>query len=388
MLRLQDLTVGQEDKVFEKVVETFIRESEILELLPFDNAVSPSGGSTLVYGYTQTKAPSTAAFRAIGKEYDSSEAVIRELSVRLKIFGGKFTIDRVLKAIEGKLENMDRQLSEKIKAAVGLFHDTMINGDSASNALAFDGLDKFLVGTSTEYNTDRYIDLSTISNLKANADEFYEMLLKLINNTGANALLVNENMKTKIQTVARILGYRTESEEAFGRVVTTIGEGKVRLIDLKNKYAVSGNNPDNPTVTETPIVGANKGRSVGTGLGTYTLTTDTALNAAKTYYTRSGAGTTESPYTYTKVTNPVVANIGSYYEQDGVYVTGLTDIYAVKFDIDKGFCGVTITGDKAIDAYLPDFTTPGAVKSGEVEIVAAVALKDTHGAGVLRNIKI
>lgn len=333
MLKLKDLTVGQDDKVFEKVVETFIRESEILELLPFDNAVSPSGGSTLVYGYSQTKAPSKAAFRAIGSEYNSSEATIKRLSVILKIFGGKFSIDRVLKAIEGKLENMDRQLSEKIKAAVALFHDTMINGDSASNSLEFDGLDKFLVGTSTEYNTDNYIDLSTIEELKAHADEFYEMLLKLINSTGADALIVNEGMKTKIQTVARILGYKTESEESFGRTVTTIGEGKVRIIDLKNKYDVSGDD-DNPTVTEAPIVGVKK-RTIG--------------------------------------------------EQE---VTGLTDIYAAKFDINKGFCGVTITGDKAIDTYLPDFTTPGAVKDGEVEMVAAVALKDTHGAGVLRNIKI
>ena len=335
MLRLKDLTVGQDDHVYEKVVETFIRESEILELLPFDNAVSPSGkGSTMVYGYTQTKAPSQAAFRAIGQEYTPSEASILKKTVDLKIFGGSFEIDRVIKAIEGKLENMNRQLSEKIKAAVGLFHDTMINGDIASNNLAFDGLDKFLVGTSTEYNTDSYIDLSTIVNLKSNADDFYEKLLKLINSTGADALLVNEGAKTKIQTVARTLGYKTESEEAFGRTVTSIGEGKVRLIDLKNKYAVSGNDPDNPTVTELPIIGT-KSREIG-----------------------------------------------------GNTITGLTDIYAVKFDIDAGFCGVTIIGDKAIDTYLPDFTTPGAVKKGEVEMVSAVALKDTHGAGVLRNIKI
>lgn len=337
MLKLADLTIGQKDKVYEKVVETFIRESEILELLPFDNAVAPGGGSTLVYGYTQTKAPSKAAFRAIGSEYTPSEASIKELSTKLKIFGGSFQLDRVIKSVEGKLENMDRQLSEKIKAAVGLFHDTMINGDSATNALAFDGLDKFLVGTSTEYNTEKYIDLSTITKLKENADEFYEMLLKLINVTGADALFVNEGMKTKIQTVARILGYKTESEEAFGRVVTTIGEGKVRLIDLKNKYDVSTES-ETETVTENPIVGV-KSRTFGTG------------DKAET-------------------------------------VTGLTDIYAAKFDIEKGFCGVTITGDKAIDIYLPDFSTPGAVKTGEVEMVSAVALKDTHGAGVLRNIKI
>ena len=339
MLKLTDLTVGQDDKVAEKVVDTFIRESEILELLPFDNAVSPSGkGSTLVYGYVQTKVPSQAAFRAIGSEYKPSEAALKELAVKLKIFGGSFQIDRVIKSIEGKLENMDRQLSEKIKAAVGLFHDTMINGDSATNNLAFDGLDKFLVGTSTEYNTNAAIDLSTMEKLKANADVFYEALLKLINATGAQALLVNESMKTKIQTVARVLGYKTESEEAFGRVVTSIGEGKVRLIDLKNKYKVTegADEESEATVTEEPIIGI-KSRKLG----------------------------------------------GEQSE-----TTGLTDIYGVRFDVDKGFCCVTITGNKAIDTYLPDFTTPGAVKTGEVEMVAAVALKDTHAAGVLRNIKI
>lgn len=388
MLKLSDMTVGQADKVAEKVIEMFLRESEILQDLPFDNAVSPSGGSTLVYGYVQEKLPSPAAFRAIGSEYTPSNATVEKKTVDLKIFGGSFQIDRVLKSIESKIENMDRQVKEKIRGAVQLFHDTLINGDIASNSLGFDGLDKFLVGTSTEMNTSNYIDLSTKVALEANASEFYEILRTLINKTNADAILVNEDMKTKIETVARVLGYRTETEEAFGTTITKIGN--VKIADLKNKVSVSESEVNNETVynvTEEPIIGITE-RSVGTGLGTYSLTTDTAINTKKTYYTRSGSGTEQSPYEYTKVTSPVVANIATYYEQNGVYVTGLTDIYAVKYSVDDGFCGVTITGDKAIDVYLPDFTTPGAVKTGEVEMVAAVALKSSKSAGVLRNIKI
>ena len=331
MLLLKDLTVGQADKVAENIIKIFLRESEILQELPFDNAVSPTGGSTLVYGYVQEKLPSQASFRAIGQEYTPSEATLKKLSVVLKIFGGSFQIDRVIKSIENKMENMDRQVTEKIIAAVQLFHDTMINGDIASNSLGFDGLDKMLVGTSTEMNTGSYIDLSTKANLENNASEFYEKLRTLINKTNADAILVNEDMKTKIETVARVLGYKTDSEEAFGRTVTKIGN--VRIMDLKNKVTVSGDG-ETATATETPIIGM-KTRTIA-----------------------------ESQ------------------------VTGLTDIYAVKFDVNNGFCGVTITGDKAIDAYLPDFTTPGAVKTGEVEMVAAVALKNSKSAGVLRNVKI
>jgi len=331
---LKDMKVGMNDKVAAQVIDTFIRKSEILEMLPFDNCVSPNGGgSTLTYTYMQKKLPSATAFRALNTEYKPSEAKMDQLSVDLKIFGGKFQIDRVIKDAEGQYNNMAFQLEEKIISAIGTFHNAMINGDSAVEADGFDGLDKFLVGQTTEYNADAVIDLSTMDKIKENADVFYEALLKLINSTGAHALMVNEGMKTKIQTVARILGYKTESEEAFGRTITTIGEGKVRLIDLGNVVTITGEGDDAEAV-ETPVIGV-KTRTVG---------------SAET--------------------------------------TGLTDIYAVHFAVQNGFHGVTLTGDKAIHQYLPDFKTPGAVKDGEVEMVACVALKNTKAAGVLRNIKI
>ena len=37
---------------------------------------------------------------------------------------------------------------------------------------------------------------------------------------------------------------------------------------------------------------------------------------------------------------------------------------------------------------LPDFSTAGAVKAGDVEMVAATVLKKSRAAGVLRNFKV
>lgn len=48
-ITLAEMKVGMTDKVAEQVVDTFLRESEILQVLPFDNCISPSGGSTLTY---------------------------------------------------------------------------------------------------------------------------------------------------------------------------------------------------------------------------------------------------------------------------------------------------------------------------------------------------
>ena len=47
----------------------------------------------------------------------------------------------------------------------------------------------------------------------------------------------------------------------------------------------------------------------------YALTSDVALVTGKTYYTRSGSGTSASPYVYTAVASPDVSDIATYYEK-------------------------------------------------------------------------
>lgn len=329
-MTLAEMKAGMSDKVSQQIVDIFLRESEILQLLPFDNCVSPQGGSTLTYSYIQKKLPSVAAFRALNAEYTANQATVEKKSADLKIFGGKFQIDRVLKQAEGPWNNMAYQIREKVLAAISLFHYTMINGDATTRNTEFDGLDKMLAGTSTEYNTGASIDISTMTQLKANADQLYEQIQLLIKNTSADALLMNSAMITKVQTMARILGYKTESEEAFGRKVTSM-DG-VRFMDLGKHYTVAST-----TVTGNDCVNAGISRTIAGG---------------------------------------------------STATTGLTDIYAVKFDVNDGFHAASLTGNSAIRQYLPDFNAPGAVKDGEVEIVAATVLKNTAHAGVLRNIKI
>lgn len=74
--------------------------------------------------------------------------------------------------------------------------------------------------------------------------------------------------------------------------------------------------------------------------------------------------------------NPIIEN----------HSTNGTSLYAVRVGLD-GVCAITPEGDNIIDVYMPDFTTPGAVKRGEVEMVAGLAVKATKSAGVLRKIK-
>lgn len=65
---------------------------------------------------------------------------------------------------------------------------------------------------------------------------------------------------------------------------------------------------------------------------------------------------------------------------------GKADMYAVRFGLD-GFHGVSTAGGNLVSQWTPDFTTPGAVKTGEVELgPVGVALKKTKAAAVARGI--
>jgi hypothetical protein len=79
----------------------------------------------------------------------------------------------------------------------------------------------------------------------------------------------------------------------------------------------------------------------------------------------------------TGTTNPIIATSGA----------GLTSIYAVRLGLD-GVHGVSPDGGTVIKTYLPDMMLPGAVKTGEVEMIAAIAIKATKSCAVLRSIDI
>lgn len=71
----------------------------------------------------------------------------------------------------------------------------------------------------------------------------------------------------------------------------------------------------------------------------------------------------------------------------GINGKGETSIYAVRFGID-GFHAISMAGQAPVKIWLPDFSTAGAVKKGEVEMVAGCALKSTKAAGAFRKIKV
>lgn len=323
-ITLAEAKVGMADKVDQQIVDMFRRSSLLLDRLTFDNAISPgTGGSTLVYGYTQLKTPSTAAVRAINSEYTANEAKREKKTTQAIIMGGAFEVDRVIQDTSGAIDELVFQADEKIKATANFFTHCVINGTVAGTAApgkttgTFDGLNKLLANSSTEYTATA--DLSTSENVTANYNQFLDELDEFISGLDGmpDMLLMNRKMLSKLRGIARRAGYYDVTKDDFGRGVETYNG--IALMDAGEFYD---------------------------GTKTVDIVADTA----------AGSGT-----------------------------FGTSDIYAVKFGLDA-FHGISPTGTKVITSYMPDLTQPGAVKKGEVELVAGVALKNTLKAGHMKGI--
>lgn len=314
---LEEARKNVQDDLQMGVIDEFRKSNWILDHITFDDAVSPTGGgATPTYSYTRLKTQPTAQFREINKEYTPSEVTKERHSVDIKVFGGSYNIDRVIANMGGIVSEVELQQSQKIKAAQALFNDTFINGDSAVDSNAFDGLEKALTGSSTEYNVgSTVIDLSTSQMVTDNYQYFLDMLDEFLMGLDGTPSFIagNTKMIAKLRACARRASMYQVTRNEWGAQVESYGN--IPFVDMMTK---PGTNNDVIPIDDTK---------------------------------------------------------------------GTTSLYVARLGLD-GLHGVSFAGVAPVQTWLPDFTTAGAVKTGEVEMNAAIALKASKAAGVFRNIKV
>lgn len=230
---LEQLKKSTTDKVTQGFISELQAHSALIDAMPFDDCVSPMGGSNLNYVYKRELTPTQAEFRALNTEYTPNEVEFEDVVTQLAILGGAFELDRVtIKATTGSriINQLDAQFADKRRAIIQGFNNALINGDSGTNANSFDGIGKALVGS--EQVITSAVDLSTAQNMEANkmafADELDAALSAL--DGQASFILCNAAMKTKLSGLARRLGmYQLTMTDAGARVDNWAG---VPFIDL------------------------------------------------------------------------------------------------------------------------------------------------------------
>lgn len=314
-ITLDEAKKNVQDDLQMGVIDEFQKSNWILDHITFDDAVSPTGsGATPSYSYTRLKTQPTAQFREINHEYEPSEVSKERITVDIKVFGGAYQIDRVLAGMGGIVSEVELQQAQKIKAAQALFNDTFINGDSAVTTNAFDGLDKALTGSSTEYNVESVIDLSTSELVTKNYQYFLDMFDEFLGGLDGTPSFIagNNKMIAKLRACARRAAMYSITKDNWGNQVESYAG--IPFVDMKTKPG----------------------------------------------------------------TNEEVIKIDA---------TGKTSLYVARLGMD-GLHAVSFAGVAPVQTWLPDFSTSGAVKTGEVEMNAAIALKASKAAGVFRGIKV
>ena len=190
------------------VIDEFRKESAILDALVFDQAVNPSGGgATLTYGYRRLVTQPTAATRAINTEYTPSDVKTAKYFVDLAVMGGSFEVDRVITPLGPEASGVvSLNLAQKIKATTTRFQDEVINGDIATDANGFDGLDKALTGSSTEF-TPAGVNWTALNTAEARLDalDLLDEFLALLDGT-PTLLIGNKKLLAKVRSIVRGTG--------------------------------------------------------------------------------------------------------------------------------------------------------------------------------------
>ena len=122
------------------VIETMALESPILQRLPFIEIT----GNGLTYN--RENASPTAAFYDVGDTWTEDTPTFTQVTATLKVMGGDADVDNFLKTTRSNIQDMEAAVVQlKANAVQRLFDDTFVNGDTAVNAKAFDGIDKLTV---------------------------------------------------------------------------------------------------------------------------------------------------------------------------------------------------------------------------------------------------
>nr|DAV02542.1 MAG TPA: major capsid protein [Caudoviricetes sp.] len=323
-ITLADSKVGLADHVDQKVVDEFRRDSFILDRLKFDNSVSPGTGGSTL---TYGYLQLKTPSLAEGRKLNSEYQAGEAIKTQKTVN---------LKIFGGAFE-VDRvlektaasseisfQLTEKIKAVKNKFHYDFINGKSTAKGNA---------GTDNTPFDGLDVLVTGTNTEEKNAAAPFDM---------SSAAKIKENANEFMYALDTWLSKLSEKPDAL-------------LVNRK-------------TATMLKTVAKMQG-----------------------YYDRTKNDFGQKVEYYDEI---AIVDMGEYFDGTSTKMcvpidakTGTTSIYAVKLGL-NAVHAVSPKGDKIISTYLPDLSNPGAVKKGEVEMVAAIVSKDTTKAGVFRNVQV
>ena len=223
------------DVLLTGVIETIIKDSPILQSLPFIEIV----GNGLTYN--RENAAATAAFYDVADTWTESTPTFTQITTVLKIVGGDADIDNFLLSTRSNVQDLEAAVVQlKAKAVQQKFEDTFVNGDTGVDAKSFDGIDKLCdAGQTVSMGTNG----ATLTLPKL--DE----VIDLVKGGKPDVLLMSKRTRRTLNNLARTSGGFLEADRnEFGQMVQFYDGIPVGICDFISDAKTVGTSNDCSTV--------------------------------------------------------------------------------------------------------------------------------------------
>jgi hypothetical protein len=195
-LTLTEASKLSNDMLLRGVVETVIKDSPVLQQIPFIEVM----GNSLTYNRENTL-PSID-FYDVGDTWNESTPTFEQKTANLKIVGGDADVDNFLKATRSNVQDLEAAVIEmKAKALRHKFEEIFIYGDSETSIKQFDGIRK-LIDTGNESGQVIAVSASGDTLTLDKLDE----LIDAVKGGKPDMLLMSRRSRRKINSLVRASG--------------------------------------------------------------------------------------------------------------------------------------------------------------------------------------
>ncbi len=210
-LTLAEASKLSSDMLLQGVVETVIKDSPVLQRLPFIEVA----GNGLTYNREESLP--TIDFYDVGDDWNESTPTFEQVTANLKIMGGDADVDNFLKATRSNLQDLETAVIElKAKALKDKFEESFIYGNAVSNPKQFDGLKK-LINTAS---AGSQVVATGASGGALTLDKLDE-LVDAVKGGKPDMLLMSRRTRRKLNTLVRAAnsGMMVFDRDSFGNFI-------------------------------------------------------------------------------------------------------------------------------------------------------------------------
>jgi HK97 family phage major capsid protein len=234
-LTLAEAAKLSQDILLTGVIETVIKDSPVLQRLPFIEIV----GNGLTYN--RENAAATASFFDVGDTWTESTPTFTQVTALLKILGGDADIDNYLISTRSNIQDLEAAVVQlKAKAVQQKFEDTFVNGDTGSDAKSFDGIDVL-----TESGQTLSMGANGATLTLSKLDE----LIDTIKGGKPDLLIMSKRSRRTLNSLARTAGAFLETDRnEFGQMVQFYDGVPVGLSDYIADDQTVGTSSDCSTI--------------------------------------------------------------------------------------------------------------------------------------------